>query len=63
MNHLGNWIMGAVTLAFAIGGLFIAARAGEGLGYYGGLGFFLFGIFFVYLLVKVSFDKAEEEAH
>jgi hypothetical protein len=63
MNHLGNWIMGAVTLVLAICGLFVAARAGDGIGYYGGLGFFLFAIFFVYLLVKVSFDKAEDEAH
>jgi len=61
MTQLGNWIMGAVTLIFAVAGLFVAARAGHGVGYYGGLAFFLFAVFFVYLLVKVSFDKAEEE--
>lgn len=61
MNHMGNWVMGACTLILGICGLFVAARAGHGVGYYGGLGFFLFAVFFVFLMIKVSYDKAEEE--
>ena len=48
--------MGAVTAVMAIGGLFVAANAGHGVPYYGGLFFFLFAILFVFHLIRVSFD-------
>jgi len=57
MNHFGNWVLGFVTAVFAVGGLFVAARGGEGLPYWGGLGFFAFAVLFVFMLIKVSFDK------
>jgi hypothetical protein len=63
MNHVSNWIMGGCTLILAICGLFVAARAGHGVGYVGGLVFFLFAIFFIFILIKSSFDKAEEGGH
>ena len=40
-------------------GLFVAARAGHGLGYYGGLTFFAFAVLFIFLMIKHGFDKAE----
>lgn len=43
-----------------VAGLFVAARAGHGLAYYGGIVFFAFAILFVFLLIKVSFDETKE---
>lgn len=57
MNHVENWIFGALTAAMGIGGLFVAAREGHGLAYYGGLAFAAFAVLFVMLLVKASYDK------
>lgn len=56
MKQLGNLIMGAMTAVMAIGGLFVAANAGHGVPYYGGLFFFLFAVLFVFHLIRVSFD-------
>jgi len=56
MGNLGNWILGAATAIMAVGGLFVAARAGAGVAYYGGLLFFLFGTGFIFYLIKVTFD-------
>lgn len=60
MNNLGNWIMGGITAVLAVCGLFVASTAGHGVGYWGGLLFFLFAVGFVFLLIKVSFDHADE---
>tara|TARA_Y100000588_G_scaffold90211_2_gene97005 strand:+ start:667 stop:846 length:180 start_codon:yes stop_codon:yes gene_type:complete len=57
MKQLGNWIMGAVTAIMAVGGLFVAANAGYGVAYYGGLLFFLFAVLFVFHLIRVSSDQ------
>jgi len=57
MKQLGNWIMGAVTAIMAVGGLFVAANAGHGVAYYGGLFFFLFAVLFVFHLIRVTSDK------
>jgi len=57
MNHIGNLIMGVVTALMAVGGLFVAARAGHGLAYYGGLIFSAFAVLFILLLIKTSFDQ------
>ena len=59
MNQLGNWIMGAVTTAMGVGGLFVAANSGHGVPYYGGLLFFLFAMILVFNFIRVSFDHAE----
>lgn len=59
MNNLGNWILGAVTALMAVGGLFVAARTGEGVAYYGGLLFFLFAVAYVFYLIRVTFDHQE----
>jgi len=57
MKHLGNWILGAVTVVMGVAALFIAAHAGEGVPYYGGLAFSVFAFVFVYHLIRVSFDR------
>ncbi len=57
---LRNWILGSLTAILGIGGLFVAARAGYGVPYYGGLAFFCFAVFFVMHLVKVGYDEAGE---
>ena len=59
MNHMDNWIMGAVTALLGVGGLFVASNAGHGLAYYGGLLFFVFAILLVFHFIRVSFDHAE----
>ena len=59
MNHLSNWIMGAVTAVMAVCGLFVAANSGHGVAYYGGLAFSVFAVLLVFLFIKVSFDQAE----
>jgi hypothetical protein len=63
-SHSGNEITGSYVLCGAVGlmglvGLFVAARAGHGLGYYGGLTFFAFSVLFIFLMIKHGFDKAE----
>lgn len=44
----------------SVGGLFVAAHAGHGIAYYGGLLYFGFAVFFVMLLVKVGYDEVHE---
>lgn len=43
-----------------VGALFVAARAGHGVPYYGGLLFFTFAVLFDFLLIKTSFDESRE---
>lgn len=56
MNNVSNWVMGAVTAVLAVGGLFVAATAGQGVAYYGGLLFFVFATLMVFMFIKVSID-------
>lgn len=60
MNHVSNWVMGALTAAMAVGGLFVASNAGEGVAYQGGLLFFVFAILLVFHLIRVSYDHASD---
>lgn len=62
MNNFSNWILGFSTIVMGLGGLFVAARAGAGLGYYGGLAIFVFAVLFVFLLIRTSMDH-EEQLH
>ena len=61
MNNVSNWIMGGVMLVLAIGGLFVASVAGHGFGYWGGLLFFAFSIWFIFRLIQVSFNDGKAE--
>lgn len=62
MNNFSNWILGFASIVMGIAGLFVAARAGEGLGYYGGLAMFVFAVAFVFILIRTSLDH-EEQRH
>ncbi len=58
MNHMGNWIMGAVTAILGVCGLFVAATAGQGVAYYGGLMFSVFAVLLVFYFIKITYDHA-----
>lgn len=62
MDNFTNWILGFSTIVMGLGGLFVAARAGAGLGYVGGLAIFVFAVLFVFLLIRTSMDH-EEQLH
>ena len=55
----GSFVFAGVTSLMGLVGLFVAARAGHGAPYYGGLTFFVFAVLFVFLMVKHAYDKAE----
>ncbi len=57
MGNIGNWVLGGSAAILGIAGLFVASHAGHGVGYWGGLMAFLFGVGFVMLLVKTGFDR------
>jgi len=56
LNNVGNWILGAAAAALGTAGLFVSAKSGHGVGYYGGIAIFLFCSGFVLNLIKTSFD-------
>jgi|TARA_B110000263_G_scaffold206132_1_gene187007 hypothetical protein len=62
MENFSNWVLGFCTIVMGIGGLFVAARAGQGLGYFGGLAIFAFAVMFVFILIRTSLDH-EERSH
>ena len=62
MEHGGNWFLGVCAAILAVGGLFVTARAGQGVGYYGGLAMFAFGVLFVMYLIKVSTGHRDGES-
>jgi hypothetical protein len=62
MENFSNWFLGFCTIVMGIGGLFVAARAGQGLGYFGGLAIFAFAVMFVFILIRTSLDH-EERSH
>jgi hypothetical protein len=55
----GSYIFAGVTSLMGLAGLFVAARAGHGAPYYGGITFFVFAVLFVFLLIKHAYDKSE----
>ena len=52
-------VLCGVVAIMGVVALFVAARAGHGAAYYGGLTFFVFAVLFVFLLIKHGFDKKE----
>ena len=63
MQNMSNWVLGFFSVVMGIGGLFVAARAGYGLGYYGGLAMFAFSVLFVFFLIRTALDHAEQGSH
>ena len=61
MDGISDWILSAVTAVLAVVGLFVASRAHEEVGYYGGLIFFVFGVGLILLQIKRAFDRRERE--
>lgn len=59
MHNVNNWILGGFAALFAVGALFVSARAGHGVGYYGGLAMFAFCILFILHLMKTTYDHKE----
>lgn len=62
MSNFGNWVMGFCCAVMAVAGLFVAARGGVGVPYWGGLAFSAFAVAFVFLLIKTSFDHKSHES-
>jgi len=61
MDGLSDWILSAVTAVLGLVGLFVASRAHEEVGYYGGLEFFIFALGLILLQIKRAFDRRERE--
>jgi hypothetical protein len=55
VNNVSNWVLGFAATVLGVGGLFVA-RSGQGIGYYGGLLFFVFCMIFIMRLIKTSYD-------
>lgn len=62
VGNVSNWILGGMSGVFAVAALFVAARAGHGVGYYGGLAMFAFCILFIMFLMKKGFDHRDHHA-
>jgi hypothetical protein len=56
VNNVGNWVLGFAAVVMGLAALFVSARAGHGVGYYGGLAMFLFCMAFVLRLIKASYE-------
>jgi hypothetical protein len=63
MNGISEWVLGGVTAVLGVVGLFVAARAHDEVGYYGGLIFFLFAVGLILAQIKRAFDRHEREMH
>jgi hypothetical protein len=61
MNGLSEWILSTITAVLGVVGLFVASRAHEEVGYYGGLIFFVFAVGLIMFQVKRAFDRRERE--
>jgi len=55
----GSFVWSGAVGIMGLVGLFVAARAGHGIAYDGGLVFFAFAVLFIFLMIKRGFDKAE----
>jgi hypothetical protein len=56
VKNVSNWVLGFAAAVMGIAALFVA-RGGEGLGYYGGILFFLFCMAFIMRLIKTSYER------
>ncbi|HKF62993.1 MAG TPA: hypothetical protein VKB42_16630 [Dongiaceae bacterium] len=54
-----NFIYAGAVGVMGVVALFLAARAGHGAAYSGGLTFFAFAVLFIFLMIKRGFDKSE----
>ena len=55
MRNVGNWVIGGMSAALGVGGLFVSAQASAGsVGYYGGLAMFAICTLFIMHLIRTS---------
>jgi hypothetical protein len=54
-----NYLYAGAVGIMGLIALFLAARAGHGMAYSGGLAFFAFAVLFIFLMIKRAYDKAE----
>lgn len=60
MERWGVFLWCGLMAVMGIVGLFVAAESsGEPVPYWGGIGFFVFSVLFVFHQVKRTFDRAE----
>ena len=57
MAHLDRWIVGILVGAIGIGGLFLAARAADGMMYAVGLMLFVGAVLFNFLQIKQTVGR------
>ena len=53
---MGNWILGAVMGLLGFVGLVMASQAKDDAFYVAGMIFFLFGVLFVFAMIKRAYD-------
>jgi hypothetical protein len=58
MGNVSKWIWCGCVALMGIAGLFVAARGGESVPYWGGLAFFAFAVLFIFFMIKRGFDEA-----
>mgnify|MGYP003353182076 CR=1 FL=1 len=56
---MSHWVMGILSGAAALCGLFMAGAAQDGAIFWFGLGLVGFGTLFSWFMIKVAFDEAE----
>jgi hypothetical protein len=55
----GSFVWSGAVAIMGLVALFIAAHAGHGIAYYGGLTFFAFAVLFIFLMIKRGYDQAQ----
>jgi hypothetical protein len=56
MGNVNNWILGVSAAVLGTAGLFVSAKTGHGIGYFGGIAIFLLAACFVLYLIKTAYD-------
>ena len=58
MGDVSKWIWCGLVALMGIAGLFVSARGGHSVPYWGGLVFAGFAVAFIFLMIKRSYDEA-----
>jgi hypothetical protein len=53
-NDTGTWVLGGIMGVVSLFGLFIASRAADAVFYGTGLALFVFGVLFIFFLIRKS---------
>jgi hypothetical protein len=63
MGDSARWVWTGLVAIMGVMGLFVAAGAENPVGYWGGIGFFVFAFLFIMLQIKTGFDHREHGHH